>query len=80
MRWLLHAAAGSILAHVINTEYLADSRRSIAQPDLANGTRFQVLMKDRLTADKDNNRLNRPAGKALEIPGAARGVSRFFKN
>jgi hypothetical protein len=44
-RWLLHAAAGSILAHVIITRMLADSR--IAQPDLANGTQFQVLMKDR---------------------------------
>jgi hypothetical protein len=32
-------------AHVINTEYLVDLR--IAQPDLANGTRFQVLMKGR---------------------------------
>ena len=39
-----------------------------------------VVQVKRSTADKDSNRLNRPAGKALEIPGAARGVSRFFNN
>jgi hypothetical protein len=33
-----------------------------------------------LTADKDSNRLNRAPGKVHEIPGVARGVSRFFYN
>jgi hypothetical protein len=34
--------------HVINAEHLVDSR--IAQPDLENGTQFQVLMKERYNA------------------------------
>jgi hypothetical protein len=36
-----------MVARDFEKKYLADS--CIAQPDLANGTRFQVLMKDRYT-------------------------------
>jgi hypothetical protein len=62
------------LAHAINADNLGDSR--IAQPDLANSTRFQVQIKERLTERLSRPRPGAAGHAALRPRGGRRGDRR----